>query len=188
MHSKAFKVNAVDYLVKPVETERLQQAMTRVREHVTLHVQASQSERIPVEKGGKKILIRIDSIRFVMARDDYAYLQTDNDRYFSTVSARSAGKAPGRPRVLPRASRLLGEPFACRRGRARSRRHAAFVAECNRRENPCFSPPRFLAEKGVGAVEYSKNELRKARFGEPFFICAILLVARYACELLQCRA
>ena len=25
-------------------------------------------------------------IRFVMARDDYAYLQTDTDRYFSTVS------------------------------------------------------------------------------------------------------
>ena len=43
-------------------------------------------ERIPVEKGGKKILIGIDKIRFVMARDDYAYLQTDTDRYFSTVS------------------------------------------------------------------------------------------------------
>ena len=40
----------------------------------------------PVEKGGKKILIGIDKIRFVMARDDYAYLQTDVDRYFSTVS------------------------------------------------------------------------------------------------------
>ena len=75
----AFKVNAIDYLVKPVETERLSQAISRVREHVSLHVQAQKSERIPVEKGGKKI-------RFVMARDDYAYLQTDTDRYFSTVS------------------------------------------------------------------------------------------------------
>ena len=34
----------------------------------------------------KKILIGIDKIRYVMARDDYAYLQTDTDRYFSTVS------------------------------------------------------------------------------------------------------
>ena len=58
----------------------------RVREHVALHAQAQKSERIPVEKGGKKILIGIDKIRFVMARDDYAYLQTDTDRYFSTVS------------------------------------------------------------------------------------------------------
>ena len=81
-----FKVNAIDYLVKPVETERLSQAISRVREHVSLHVQAQKSERIPVEKGGKKILIGIDKIRFVMARDDYAYLQTDTDRYFSTVS------------------------------------------------------------------------------------------------------
>ena len=82
----AFKVNAIDYLVKPVETERLAQAITRVREQVSLHMQAQKSERIPVEKGGKKILIGIDKIRFVMARDDYAYLQTDTDRYFSTVS------------------------------------------------------------------------------------------------------
>ena len=83
---EGFKVNAVDYLVKPVETDRLSQAITRVREHVQLHAQAQKSERIPVEKAGKKILISIDKIRFVMARDDYAYLQTDTDRYFSTVS------------------------------------------------------------------------------------------------------
>ncbi|NPD31089.1 response regulator transcription factor [Eggerthellaceae bacterium zg-1084] len=82
----AFKVNAVDYLVKPVETDRLAQAIARVRENVALHLQAQRSERIPVEKGGKKVFISIDSIRFVMARDDYAYLQTDDDRYFSTVS------------------------------------------------------------------------------------------------------
>ncbi|MCL1798995.1 MAG: LytTR family DNA-binding domain-containing protein [Eggerthellaceae bacterium] len=82
----AFKVSAVDYLVKPVETDRLAQAITRVREHVSLHAKAQRAERIPVEKGGKKILIGIDKIRFVMARDDYAYLQTDSDRYFSTVS------------------------------------------------------------------------------------------------------
>ena len=82
----AFKVNAIDYLVKPVESDRLAQAVARVKENVSLHAQAQHSERIPVEKGGKKILIAIDKIRFVMARDDYAYLQTDTDRYFSTVS------------------------------------------------------------------------------------------------------
>ena len=83
---EGFKVNAVDYLVKPVENDRLRQAVNRATEHVTLHMKATQAERIPVEKGGKKILIAIDSIRYVMARDDYAYLQTDTDRYFSTVS------------------------------------------------------------------------------------------------------
>ena len=89
---EGFKVNAVDYLVKPVETDRLRQAVKRATEYVTLHVKASQAERIPVEKGGKKILIPIDTIRFVMARDDYAYLQTDADRYFSTVSLAQLGK------------------------------------------------------------------------------------------------
>lgn len=82
----AFKVNATDYLVKPVDPERLAKAVARVREQASLHAQAQKSERISVEKGGKKILIGIDKIRFVMARDDYAYLQTDTDRYFSTVS------------------------------------------------------------------------------------------------------
>ena len=82
----AFKVNAVDYLLKPVESERLAQAVQRVVEHVTLHAKVQKLERIPVEKAGKKILIGIDTIRFIMARDDYAYLQTDTDRYFSTVS------------------------------------------------------------------------------------------------------
>ena len=83
---EAFKVNAIDYLVKPVETDRLIQACSRVREHVSLHAKVQRLERIPVEKAGKKILIGIGSIRYVMARDDYAYLQTDTDRYFSTVS------------------------------------------------------------------------------------------------------
>lgn len=82
----AFQVNAVDYLVKPVETKLLVQAIARVRERIALHMQAQKSERISVEKGGKKILIEINKIRFVMASNDYAYLQTDAERYFSTVS------------------------------------------------------------------------------------------------------
>ncbi len=82
----AFKVNAIDYLVKPVEEERLSQAISRVQEQVALHAKVQKLERIPVEKSGKKILIGIDTIRYIMARDDYAYLQTDADRYFSTVS------------------------------------------------------------------------------------------------------
>ena len=127
----AFKVNAIDYLVKPVETERLSQALARVREHVSLHVQAQKSERIPVEKGGKKILIGIDKIRFVMARDDYAYLQTDTDRYFSTESLAQLEK------------RLDGHGL---------RRHAAAHAERRGGENPRKPQARERAEEGVGTV------------------------------------
>lgn len=82
----AFKVNAIDYLVKPVETDRLAQAVQRVREQVALHAKVQKLERIPVEKNGKKVLIAVDTILYVMARDDYAYLQTSDDRFFTTVS------------------------------------------------------------------------------------------------------
>ena len=83
---KAFDVNAVDYLVKPVETERLRQAIAKVKVYVSGHARVGRGERIPVEKGGKKLLIPTDHIHFIMAKDDYSYLHTDTDRYLSTVS------------------------------------------------------------------------------------------------------
>ena len=82
----AFSVNAVDYLLKPVETDRLKQAISRVYEQVRMQAATKNNERISVEKAGKKVLIGVDTIRFIMARDDYAYVQTDTDRFFSTSS------------------------------------------------------------------------------------------------------
>jgi two-component system response regulator LytT len=84
--AKAFDVNAVDYLVKPVETERLLQALTKVKHYVSAFSKEQQAERIPVEKSGKKLLVSTDKIRYIMAKDDYSYLHTENDRYLSTVS------------------------------------------------------------------------------------------------------
>ncbi|MDR3307344.1 MAG: LytTR family DNA-binding domain-containing protein [Coriobacteriales bacterium] len=84
--AKAFDVNAVDYLVKPVETERLLQALTKIKHHVSIFTKSTQAERIPVEKSGKKLLVATDKIHYIMAKDDYSYLHTDSDRYLSTVS------------------------------------------------------------------------------------------------------
>ncbi|MBQ6453256.1 MAG: response regulator transcription factor [Coriobacteriales bacterium] len=83
---KAFDVNAVDYLVKPVDTERLLQAINKVKASMVGSTKSAQKERIPVEKGGKKLLIPADKIHFIMAKDDYSYLHTESDRYLSTVS------------------------------------------------------------------------------------------------------
>lgn len=83
---KAFEVNATDYLVKPVETDRLVQAITKVSQLIASQGRSSVNERIPVEKGGKKLLIPASKIHFIMAKDDYSYLHTDSDRYLSTVS------------------------------------------------------------------------------------------------------
>ena len=116
-------------------------------------MQAQKSERIPVEKGGKKILIGIDKIRFVMARDDYAYLQTDTDRYFSTVSLAQLEK------------RLDGHGFfRVHRGylvnlsmveEIESVSGGTLLLTLERRggEDPRVPPPRFRAEEGPGPVK-----------------------------------
>lgn len=82
----AFAVNAVDYLLKPVDADRLDAAVKRVWRRAVLNAQEQKSERISVEKGGKKVLIGINQILFITARDDYAYLHTDSGKYFSTAN------------------------------------------------------------------------------------------------------
>ena len=84
--ASAFDVNAVDYLVKPVETERLRRAVEKVRNAVGATAKQPTSERIPVEKGGRKILVPVDKIRYITAKDDYSCLYTEDDHYLSTIS------------------------------------------------------------------------------------------------------
>ena len=83
---KAFEVNATDYLLKPVDPERLIKALQRVKEQKVTGTSTGKSDRIPVEKNGKKLLVSTDKIHYIMAKDDYSYLHTENDRYLSTVS------------------------------------------------------------------------------------------------------
>ncbi len=83
---KAFEVEATDYLVKPVETDRLLKAINKVKQLIAAQGRSTANERIPVEKGGKKLLVPANKIHYIMAKDDYSYLHTENDRYLSTVS------------------------------------------------------------------------------------------------------
>ena len=83
----AFNVDAVDYLMKPVEEDRLNQALDKVQAEIkhTMPAKAT-TERIPVEKSGHKVLVPIDQIRYIEARDDYSCIYTDTTRYLSTIS------------------------------------------------------------------------------------------------------
>lgn len=89
---EAFDVDAIDYLLKPVEEARLDRAIEKVlargKPIVETKSSSSSIERIPVEKGGRKVLIPVDQIRYIMAKDDYSCLYTEDDHYLSTISLR----------------------------------------------------------------------------------------------------
>ncbi|MDO9557945.1 MAG: LytTR family DNA-binding domain-containing protein [Coriobacteriia bacterium] len=80
---KAFEVQATDYLVKPVEVDRLRQAIERLTPPEDTPVRI---ERIPVEKAGKKLLLQVGEIFYIMAKDDYSYIFTSEEHYLSTIS------------------------------------------------------------------------------------------------------
>ncbi|MHB1322967.1 MAG: LytR/AlgR family response regulator transcription factor [Coriobacteriia bacterium] len=80
---EAFEVAAVDYLVKPVEIRRLRMAVERLAPATQAPVKV---DRIPVEKGGRKLLLQVPDILHIMAKDDYSYIYTEGERYLSTLS------------------------------------------------------------------------------------------------------
>ena len=80
---EAFDVDAVDYLMKPVEEARLDRAIEKVMQRTKPVADSKVTiERIPVEKGGRKVLIPVDDIRFIMAKDDYSCIYTVDDRLY----------------------------------------------------------------------------------------------------------
>ena len=84
---EAFEVNAIDYLMKPVDPERLGQALDKVQSRMKPQPQSHSSvERIPVVKSGRKVLVPIDQIRYIEAKDDYSCIYTADDRFLSTIS------------------------------------------------------------------------------------------------------
>ena len=80
----AFAVEAFDYLLKPVDPERLARVVERLRER-------SQESAAPVEKvavvaGGRTELLDHDQIHFVQAEGDYSRVHTYDRAYLSTAS------------------------------------------------------------------------------------------------------
>jgi DNA-binding LytR/AlgR family response regulator len=86
---EAFGVDAVDYLLKPVSRERMQEAILKVEKMIdkTNVVPSDKAETnleiIPVEHQGKTILLKHMDIIFINAQSDYCVFKTFDKRYFS---------------------------------------------------------------------------------------------------------
>jgi two-component system LytT family response regulator len=95
---KAFEVNAVDYLLKPVEPGRLKKTIDKVikiYQEVAAGNEESQPQentrtkpglsqikidRIPAEKMGKTVLVAESDIFYAFTEQDYIYIKTHNDK------------------------------------------------------------------------------------------------------------
>jgi two-component system LytT family response regulator len=103
---KAFEVHAVDYVLKPVDADRLktalQRALDRIRSEQTedlnsrvqsllaeIRPEPKQMERIAVKNGNRVILLKVEDIDWVEAADNYVVLHSGNDNHMqrSTISA-----------------------------------------------------------------------------------------------------
>jgi DNA-binding LytR/AlgR family response regulator len=80
----AFAVEAFDYLVKPVDPDRLARVVERLRERTMEN--AVPVEKIAVVAGGGSELLDFDQIHFVQADGDYSRVHTYDRTYLSTIS------------------------------------------------------------------------------------------------------
>ena len=100
---RAFEVNAVDYLLKPVETTRLRQTLNRTHERLeqadfhgneVSHLRAAAAdyeaatrsgylERIPVRERHEIILVPVANIASVVADGELLHITTENSERYS---------------------------------------------------------------------------------------------------------
>jgi two-component system LytT family response regulator len=99
----AFEVNAVDYLLKPIESQRLEQAIAKVRKwrggqadsdsksSTKNKIPATQTkplEVVPVELRGKTILLRQEEIIYIYTDKDNVYVKTHKESYLTRFTLR----------------------------------------------------------------------------------------------------
>jgi DNA-binding LytR/AlgR family response regulator len=80
----AFAVEAFDYLLKPVDPERLARVVERLRERTP--ESAAPVEKVPVVSGGGTELLDFDQIHYAQADGDYSRIHTYDRAFLCTSS------------------------------------------------------------------------------------------------------
>lgn len=89
---QAFELNAIDYLLKPYDKDRLLKTLARVRSRTldraaranaiaAARGQAGSSERLLVPEKGRLVLIEAASIEWIEADDNYVHVHTATSSY-----------------------------------------------------------------------------------------------------------
>jgi two-component system LytT family response regulator len=98
---KAFETHSIDYLVKPVELERLKKTVAKLKsfdrklssqpilkflKEVSEKKEVKKMVSITVKKGDKLIFIKLDSISYFEADSNYVMIHSENGNYISEQS------------------------------------------------------------------------------------------------------
>ncbi|HKK66803.1 MAG TPA: response regulator [Bacteroidales bacterium] len=96
---KAFEINAVDYLMKPFDQERLEDAIDKFRERKQSQpaltrlqayhdTQKKELDKVVVKKGRKVRILPLDDIVYVQSDDDYVMIHTTDERFLKARTMR----------------------------------------------------------------------------------------------------
>jgi DNA-binding LytR/AlgR family response regulator len=96
---KAFEINSVDYLLKPIAKERLAEAIERARSlvggqgdlseqvaRVEEVVRGRKLERLPVMKGKRIVIVDLSEVVWIGASDELVFVHTKSDRYLVNMT------------------------------------------------------------------------------------------------------
>src|SRR5688572_29341403 len=122
---KAFEENSIDYLLKPVEQERLDKALDKLKRLGAQNIEPDQLQKMlnalqpvknfksfPVKVGDKILLIKPEEITYLEARDKYVFIVTESNKEYITDFS------------LTTLEEKLPEPFL--------RVHRSFIINCDK--------------------------------------------------------
>lgn len=120
---RAFEVHAVDYLLKPFDTERFQAALRRAGERIRqkksgdlndrlssllneVRSEARPADRLAVKSGGRVLFLKIDDIDWIEAADNYVslHLGPESHLHRETMSSLESRLPSGRFMRISRSS------------------------------------------------------------------------------------